>query len=113
MQLYDYSEIKGTAFVEFNISGTVDKYKFNQKDSLYMRDNDYEMISKIFEKYSDNFNYFGPTLYEIPAIRNLRKELVEKSDKESSKDRKEVFEELSALMRKCSDQNQVLWVLGI
>ena len=66
------SELEGTCWIEFNISGTVDLYEHWADNSKYLDEYAYSFYTDIFEENADNFNYYGATKYEKEQLERLK-----------------------------------------
>jgi hypothetical protein len=73
--LRNIDQIRGTGWVEFNISGTPEKFDFNQEDSRYLDESGYNLFVDIVEKNSASFNYYGPSLVGLTNLQALKLDL--------------------------------------
>jgi hypothetical protein len=68
-------QIRGTGWIEFNISGTPEKFDFNQEDSRYLDESGYNLFVDIVEKNSSFFNFYGPSLVGLTNLQALKLDL--------------------------------------
>ena len=73
--LKNKSDITGTHWIEFNVSGTVTNYKHWADNSKYLDEYSYNFYTDIFEKIADSFNYYGNTKFEKEQLNRLKKEI--------------------------------------
>ncbi|MCD4674884.1 MAG: hypothetical protein K8S18_02675 [Desulfobacula sp.] len=79
-KLKNRQEIEGTCWIEFNISGSADKYNHHAENSKYLDENAYNLFTDIFEKYASKFNYYGPTRFTIGQLEKIKKEIEKRAN---------------------------------
>lgn len=75
LELKSKNAISGTCWIEFNRSGTVDKFKNWDIDSRYLDELAYNLYTDIFEDNADNFNYYGPSYFASGQLIKIKKDL--------------------------------------
>jgi len=78
-KLKDRTEIEGTGWIEFNISGSPDKYIHHSDDSIFLDEYAYNLFTDIFQKYANNFNYYGPTSFSIKQLEKIKYDIEKRS----------------------------------
>lgn len=73
--LKNKSELEGTCWVEFNISGTVDSYEHWADNSKYLDEFAYSFYTDIFEEKADNFTYYGDTKFSKEQLVRVKQEI--------------------------------------
>ena len=73
--LKNKSDIAGTHWIEFNVSGTASNYKHWADNSKYLDEYAYNFYSDIFEKIADRFNYYGNTKFDKEQLGRLKQEI--------------------------------------
>ena len=73
--LKNKSDITGTHWIEFNVSGTFKSYKRWADNSKYLDEYAYNFYTDIFEKVSDNFNYYGDTRFNKEQLKIVKQEI--------------------------------------
>ncbi len=75
INLKNKSDIKGTHWIEFNVSGTLNNYNHWADNSKYLDEYAYNFYTDIFAKVSDNFNYYGDTRFNKEQLKRLQQEI--------------------------------------
>ena len=70
--LKNKSDLEGTCWIEFNISGTVDSYEHWADNSKYLEEFAYNFYTDIFEERADNFNYYGDTKFDKEQLARIK-----------------------------------------
>ena len=65
------SDITGTHWIEFNISGNLTRYAFWDVHSKYLDESTYGLFVDILESQNSSFEYYGPTLFKYQALSAL------------------------------------------
>ena len=73
--LKNKSDITGTHWIEFNVSGTAGSYKHWANNSKYIDEYAYNFYTDIFEKIADSFNYYGNTKFDKEKLSKLKQEI--------------------------------------
>jgi hypothetical protein len=73
--LKNKSDITGTYWIEFNVSRTLNNYKYWADNSKYLCEYAYNFYTDIFEKVADNFNYYGDTGFTKEQLKRLKNEI--------------------------------------
>ena len=108
--LKNKQDIEGSNWIEFNISGTYDKYENWAEDSKYLDEESYESFYDIFEKHSPDFDYYGATSFNTLQLKNIKHDIATKSS-EAAKERN--FQDITTLLDFCIKHNRTLWILGL
>jgi hypothetical protein len=103
-------ELSDSGCFEFNISGTVDQYQHWAADSRYLEEEEFAVVSAIFEKNSPGFNYYGSTLFSHQQLEKIKDELVKTGFQPGEPGS---LISLFDLVEYCLSRQQVLWVLGL
>ena len=75
ISLKNKSDISGTHWIEFNVSGTMTDYKHWADNSKYLDEYAYNFYTDIFEKVTSNFNYYGDTKFNKEQLMKLKQEI--------------------------------------
>jgi hypothetical protein len=75
ISLKNKSDISGTHWIEFNVSGTMTEYKHWADNSKYLDEYAYNFYTDIFEKVTSNFNYYGDTKFNKEQLMKLKQEI--------------------------------------
>src|ERR1044071_8641278 len=73
--LKNKSDISGTHWIEFNVSGTATNYTHWADNSKYLDEYVYNFYTDIFEKATSDFNYYGDTKFDKEQLIKLRHEI--------------------------------------
>jgi hypothetical protein len=74
MKIQLLKDIKGGPYVEFNISGDEEDYIHWCESSSFLDESIYQIFYEHFEKVSDSFNYYGPTMFIGEELKELELE---------------------------------------
>lgn len=74
-KLKDKSDIEGTCWIEFNISGTAKKYDYWAETSKYLDEFEYNLFTDIFERHAENFDYYGATKLDVVKQNSIISEI--------------------------------------
>ena len=75
ISLKNKSDISGSHWIEFNVSGTTTDYTHWADSSKYLDEYAYNFYTDIFEKASSNFNYYGDTKLDKEELVKLKQEI--------------------------------------
>jgi len=73
MEIKLLRDIKGGPYVEFNISGDEDYFHWC-KSSSFLDELTFALFYEYFDKVSDSFNYYGPTMFTGEKLTELESE---------------------------------------
>lgn len=73
--LKNKSDISGSHWIEFNVSGTSTDYTHWADNSKYLEEYVYNFYTDIFEKSADDFNYYGNTKFDRKQLIKLKQEI--------------------------------------
>ena len=74
MKISLLEDIKGGPYVEFNISGDEDYFHWC-KSSSFLYEPVFGLFEDCFDRVSDSFNYYGPTIFVGGKLKELEVEL--------------------------------------
>ncbi len=99
-RLKNISDIEGTHWIEFNISGTSDNYKHWESDSKFLDEYVYNLFTDIFERHTLKFNYYSNTMYDISQLTQIKKDIINRIHEFSSG---ETLDDLICLSKKTAN----------
>lgn len=74
LELKSKNDISGTCWIEFNRSGTVDKFTNWDNDSKYLDEFAYNLFTDLFENNTDDFNYYGPSYFTSGQLTKIKRD---------------------------------------
>ena len=73
--LKNKSDISGTHWIEFNVSGTATEYTHWADNSKYLDEYAFNFYTDLFEKATNDFNYYGNTKFDNKQLIKLKQEV--------------------------------------
>ena len=112
-KLHQKCEIIGSCWVEFNISGSLEKFEHWQSSSAYASIDSMNKIEEVLVQCFENFDLFGPPIFVEPQNTKALIEALDDFAKSAPRSTKTFVGDLTDFLSKSLTNGKTLWILTI